>query len=126
MSTGLGKKNPIRKADAGGRGAQYIDLGATTYDDEQMSSHAGSTVKIAEIYRYEDIKNLVKHLYDGHNLIIDYSSLANDDTAMKRITSDLASVAEDINGDVAGIGHNLLLVTANGIRIDRQKIRGSF
>ena len=56
----------------------------------------------------------------------DFTSLANDDLAMKRISTELSSVAEDINGDLAGIGNNLLLATANGIRIDRNKIRGSY
>ncbi len=127
MTSGIGKKTHFgRKADAGSRSEQYIDLGTMVFDDEVMSSHSGSTIKVAEIYRYEDVKGLVKYLYEGHNIIIDYSSLSNDDTAMKRITAELVSVAEDTNGDLAGIGNNLLLVTTNGIRIDRSKIRGSY
>ena len=105
---------------------QYIDLGAMHFADESGSSHQGASIKVAEIYRFEDLKHLTKHLYDGHTLLIDYSSIANDDLALKRISNELQSVAADVNGDVAGVGKNLLLVTSNGLVVDRNKIRGSY
>ena len=127
MTQAIGKKKTfMKKRGAGGRSEQYIDLGAMVFEDEAMETYAGTTFKVAEIYRYEDVKTIIKHLYDGHSILIDYTSLANDDLAMKRISTELSSVAEDINGDLAGIGNNLLLATANGIRIDRNKIRGSY
>ncbi len=126
LPSNIGKKVHRKSQDGHPREEQYIDLGAMGYEDESLTTHAGSTIKIAEIYRYEDLKNLTKFLYEGHTIIIDYSSLANDDLALKRITAELKSIAEDTNGDVAGIGHNLLLVTSNGIRVDRNKIRGSY
>ena len=117
MTQVIGKKKTfMKKAGAGGRSEQYIDLGAMVFEDEAMEAYAGTTFKVAEIYRYEDIKNIIKHLYDGHSILIDFTSLANDDLAMKRISTELSSVAEDINGDLAGIGNNLLLATAKGIR----------
>ncbi len=124
MPTTIGKKKGHAKGSA--REEKYIDLGEMGYEDESLSQHEGSSIKIAEIYRYEDLKNLTKHLYDGHTIIIDYSSIANDEMAMRRITNELKAISEDTNGDVAGIGHDLLLVTSNGIRVDRNKIRGSY
>jgi len=124
LSTTIGKKKSHVKGSSSEE--KYIDLGEMGYEDESLSQHAGSTIKIAEIYRYEDLKNLTKYLYDGHMIIIDYSSIANDEMAMRRITNELKAISEDTNGDVAGIGHDLLLVTSNGIRVDRNKIRGSY
>ena len=127
LTTGIGKKmNFMKKAGAGSHSEHYIDLGSMVFEDEAMEAYSGTTFKVAEIYRYEDLKNIIKYLYDGHSILIDFTSLANDDIAMKRITGELSSVAEDINGDLAGIGNNLLLATAKGIRIDRNKIRGSY
>ena len=83
-------------------------------------------VRVAEIYRFEDLKHLTKLLYEGNAVLIDYTSISNDDLALRRIVSELQSVAEDTNGDVAGVGKNLLLVTSNGQKIDRNKIRGSY
>lgn len=105
---------------------QYIDLGSMHFSDETADGHQGASVKVAEIYRFEDLKHLTKHLYDGHILLIDYSSIANDDLAIKRISAELQSVAADVKGDVAGVGKNLLIVTSNGLVVDRNKIRGSY
>ncbi len=122
--TAMGKRKHIKKTHA--REEQYIDLGEMTFDDEAVGALAGSSVKVAEIYRFEDLKNLTKLLYEGHTVMIDYTSISNDDLALRRIISELQSVAEDTNGDVAGVGKNILLATSNGLKIDRNKIRGSY
>ena len=125
MTAQMGKKSHFKKSHGHGE-QQYIDLGAMNFDDEASGMHVGATIKVAEIYRYEDLKNLTKHLYDGHTILIDYTSMANDELALKRISAELHSVADDVNGDVAGIGKNLIVVTSGGLKIDRNKIRGSY
>lgn len=105
---------------------QYLDLGAMHFADETSGSHKGASVKVAEIYRLEDLKHITKLLYDGHVLLIDYTAMANDDLAIRRISAELQQVATDVKGDVAGVGKNLLVVTSNGLLVDRNKIRGSY
>lgn len=127
MTTTLGKRSAFKKSHAHGTKEEpYVDLGEMTFEGEEFSDHTGSMLKVAEIYRFEDLKGLTKLLYEGHSIIIDYTALANDDLALRRIISELHSVVEDLNGDVAGIGHNLLVATSGGLMIDRNKIRGSF
>lgn len=127
MTSTLGKRKPLKKAHGHGTKEEpYVDLGEMTFDDESLVEHSGSMIKVAEIYRFEDLKHLTKLLYEGHTLLIDYTSLANDDLALRRIISELHAVVEDLKGDVAGVGHNLLVATTGGITVDRNKIRGSF
>ncbi len=104
---------------------QYIDLGAMYFEDESSAGGKGM-IKLAEIYRYEDLSELTQPVYDGSVLILDYASIANDTDTLKRITSELKAVARDTNGDVAAIGHDLIVVTPRGIKIDRNKIKGGF
>jgi len=104
---------------------QYIDLGAMYFEEEAAAGGKGM-VKLAEIYRYEDLSDLTQPVYDGNVLILDYSNIANDTDTLKRITSELKAVARDNNGDVAAIGHDLIVVTPRGLKIDRNKIRGGF
>ena len=123
----MGKKPMFKKAQGHVSGEeQYIDLGAMHFSDESLGDHKGAMIKVAEIYRFEDLKHLTKLLYEGHTLVIDYTSMANDDLALKRMSSELQSVAADVKGDVAGIGRNLLVVTCGGVMVDRNKIRGSY
>ena len=123
----MGKKTHFRKPAGHVSGdEQYLDLGAMHFSDEITAGHKGAMIKVAEIYRFEDLKQLTKLLYEGHILLIDYSSLANDDLALRKISAELQSVADDVKGDVAGVGTNLLVVTCGGLAVDRNKIRGSY
>ncbi len=123
-------KKPLRKLVEGGTAAEtdsYIDLGELTFEDESpLGQAAQHWVRVAEIYRYEDVGDLTTHVYNGDMLLVDFTSLANDELALKRITSDLKNVSRDTGGDVAAVGKNWLLVTPSGVKIDRNKIKGTY
>jgi hypothetical protein len=102
----------------------FLDLGAMPFDDEAEGlAGAKSTIRMAEILRFEDLHQVSKLAYQGEIVILDYTSIANDQTAVRRMSIDLKNIAKDTGGDVAGIAKNLLALTPAGIRIDRQKIR---
>ena len=121
------KKKRFGKHRSASETDTYIDLGKMTFEDEGISIGSGATmVKVAEVYNYEDVYNLTSQVYSGHLLIIDYNSIAKDESSIKRIHQELRAVADEIGGDVAGIGNHMLMVTPKGISIDRTKIRGSY
>ncbi len=107
---------------------QYIDLTDMVFEDEGVFDTEGAktVVKVGEMFRYDDLSNLTSQVYNGNILILDYTSVANDDLTMKRLTAELKNVARDVDGDVAGVGKNLLMVTPRGIKIDRNKVKGGF
>ncbi|MGD0587640.1 MAG: cell division protein SepF [Thermoplasmata archaeon] len=98
-----------------------------SFEDESgaLAGQKG-TVRLAEILRFEDLHGISKLAYQGDIVLLDYTSIANDQMAVKRMSVDLKNIAKDTGGDVAGIAKNLLAITPAGIRIDRQKIRPSF
>jgi SepF-like predicted cell division protein (DUF552 family) len=105
----------------------FLDLGTMQFEDEAGAlAGAKGTVRMAEILRFEDLHDITKLAYQGDIVILDYTSIANDSIAVKRMSIDLKNVAKDTGGDVAGIAKNLLAITPAGFRIDRQKIRPSF
>jgi SepF-like predicted cell division protein (DUF552 family) len=103
----------------------FLDLGAMGFEEEGGSG-TKSTIRLAEVLRYDDIRAATKLAYQGDVVIVDYTSIANDQNTMRRMSADLKNVAKDVGGDVAGIAKNLVALTPAGIRIDRQKIRPSF
>jgi SepF-like predicted cell division protein (DUF552 family) len=125
----MNKRGLLRRhhgADTLEEGA-FLDLGSMQFDDEaSMLAGSRGTVRLAEVLRFDDVHNASKLAYGGDIVIIDYTSIANDQNAVRRMSMDLKNVAKDIGGDVAGIAKNLLALTPAGIRIDRQKIRPSF
>ena len=117
------KKKPFKRLreDSVVDAEKYIDLGDLVFDEEFEDS--ANSVKIAEIYRYEDLSSLTKLVYGGHPLLLDYTSIANDQLAMKRVTNELKAITRDIGGDVVSVGRNYLMVTPSGMKIDRNKIK---
>lgn len=104
----------------------FLDLGSMQFDDEAEGlAGSKSTIRMAEILRFEDLHQISKLAYQGEIVILDYTSISNDQTAIRRMSIDLKNIAKDTGGDVAGIAKNLLALTPAGIRIDRQKIRPS-
>src|SRR4030042_863878 len=98
---------------------QYIDLTDMVFEDESLMGTEGArtVVKVGEMFRYEDLSSLTSEVYNDNIVIVDFTSIANDDLTMKRVTAALKNAARDIDGGVAGVGRNLLMVTPRGIKI---------
>jgi hypothetical protein len=102
----------------------FVDLGTMHFEDEEYTlAGAKSTVRVGEIFRYEDLHAITKYVYNGDILVIDYTSISTDQLAVKRMSSELRNISNDTKGDVAGIAKNLIMITPSGVRIDRNKIR---
>ena len=104
-------------------GRSYIDLGVLKGREPGPSKTGGPQVKFADIDGYRQIPELSNLVYDGNILVLDFTPIANDDLELKRTITELKRVVEDINGDIAGISQNLLLVTPKGIGIDKKKMK---
>jgi len=104
-------------------GKNYIDLGALKGREPVTSTGGGPSIKFADIEGYRQIPDLSNLVYEGNILVLDFTPIANDDLELKRAINELKRVVEDINGDIAGIGQNLLIVSPKGIGIDKKKMR---
>ena len=110
-----------KSGDVGG----YVDL-------EKYMESTGTTppakmhVRIGEIQRYEDLKTFTDYVYGGNVLLLDFSPIADEEVILKRVTNDLKEMIQEINGDIAGIGNNLMIVSPSEVKIDRRKLRVSY
>lgn len=93
-----------------------LDLGTPTDGTEPK-------VKVAEMKDSSDVSLVSDQVYKGNIVIVDYSSLKDDAEEVSRISSQLAAVSRDCNGDVVSVGRTLIVVTPNGMRIDRNRLR---
>ncbi len=112
---------PIEKPPSNVEPRKYIDL-----NEYEVATEAGTgyqMVRVAEIFKYEELNDLEQYVYNGDILIIDYTPIAEDELTLRRITAELKNVAKDVDGDVVALGKQYLFVTPSGIKIDRNKIR---
>ncbi|HEC88272.1 MAG TPA: DUF552 domain-containing protein [Thermoplasmata archaeon] len=99
---------------------EYIDL-----EDIEMEElpEAKMYVKVAELQKFDDLKEFSKYIYEGNILILDVSPISVDDIEVERVTNELKKIAKDMDGDIAGLDRNHFIVTPTGVKIDRRKLR---
>ena len=98
-----------------------IDLGQF----EESSARSEETfIRVAELNSIEILPEIKRELYDGNIILVDISPLKRDRTALDRAIGELKLAVEDVNGDIAGVGDDLVVVTPSAIRIDRDKVVG--
>lgn len=102
-------------------GEDYLDLAQIAKDTP--TDDFGTTVKVCEVARYEDVSSFSQYVYQGSAILVDVSHVDKDEILLKRIVNDLRKVATDVRGDVAGVADHLILVTPQGITVDRRKLR---
>lgn len=100
---------------------EFVDL----RDHEAPTKNEGGqvTVRVAEMHQVEDLKALSGLVYEGDMLLVDVSPLEGDEVALQRTTKEFKKIAEDVGGDVAGVGEDMLLVAPTGVKVDRSKVR---
>lgn len=119
---GLVKRIFGEGAHANGFEGQHIDL--TEWSGGEGQVDADTAVRVAELNRYEDLRGFTSHVYEGDVLILDIGPIQDNDLILKRVTNDLKETAQDVGGDVAGIGKTLLMLTPRGVKVARKKLRG--
>jgi filamentous hemagglutinin family protein len=124
VSMGLGNKIFGDKKTGAAEGYVDLDNYTTTTSDQPVG--AVMKVGIGEIQSYDDLKTLSDYVCGGNVLILDFSHISQEEVILKRITNELKQITADINGDIAGIGNNLMIIAPQGVKIDRRKIKGTF
>jgi SepF-like predicted cell division protein (DUF552 family) len=125
MSIIMGIVNKIFGEKGTGNIEGYVDL--EKYVESTGSQASGRMhVRVGEIQRYEDLKDFTDYVYGGNVLILDFSPIAEEEVILKRITNDLKKMIGEINGDIAGIGNNLMIIAPTDVKIDRRKLRGKY
>lgn len=105
----------------------YVDLEKyVNVKGEKTTGAAKMYVAVGEIQRYDDIKTISDYVYGGNVLLLDFSAIAEEEVLLKRVTNELKRITDDIGGDIAGIGNNLMVISPSGVKVERRKIRGSY
>ena len=100
---------------------EEIDL--SDYEAE-VSEEAEMVVKVAEITGLNEVPEIKREIYDGNIVIADIAFIKHDKLTLDRVLKDLRQLAEDVKGDIVGIGEDYVVITPTGVKVDRNKIRG--
>jgi hypothetical protein len=100
------------------------------YSEVDLGQFEGSgptekILRVAELGRVEVLPEIKQEIYAGNIVLVDIAGLKRDKAALDRAIGELKKAVEDVSGDIAGIGDDLIVLVPSGIKIDREKVVGS-
>ena len=98
-----------------------VDLGQF----EEAGSSPNMVLRVAELGRIEVLPEIKQEIYAGNIVMVDIAGLKRDKAALDRAIGELKKAVDDVSGDIAGIGDDLIVLVPSGIKIDREKVVGS-
>ena len=112
-------KSPVKNED------EYMELDLASYEGSTSEEPASMYVKIAPIADLKDTRRVKDEVYNGNIVIVDIGRLKMDKVTFERILKDLRDVANDVNGDIVGLGEQkYVIITPMSVKISREKIDG--
>ena len=100
----------------------YTDVDLGLYEDGNSS--AQMLMRVADLDKLEVLPEIKQEIYAGNIVLVDISGIKRDKTALDRAIGELKKTVDDVSGDIAGIGDDLVALVPHGIRIDREKVVG--
>jgi len=97
-----------------------VDLGQF----EEMGGSPEMVLRVAELGNVEVLPEIKQEIYAGNIVLVDIVGLKRDKAALDRAIGELKKAVEDVSGDIAGIGDDLVILVPSGIKIDREKVVG--
>lgn len=102
---------------------EYTELDLGDYEGA-LEDSTKMYIRVAELTNINELPDIKKEIYNGNIMIIDISLIKRDNLLLDRIIKDLKQVANDVRGDIAGIGDDQVIVSPSGVKINRTKVVG--
>ena len=102
--------------------AHYVELDID--DFEAADAGTGTRLRVAKINGQRDAVAIKNAIYDGDIVVADITPRATRDRTMKRVSADLQQVVQEVGGDIVQKDDDQLIVTPNGVSIDRKRLGG--
>ena len=116
--------NKFKKAFSGaaGKSASAEDYLEIDLEKEQKSNKV--LVKLFTLKKYDDVNQILNVLREGYSIaVIDIKVLrSKDPIELKRAVSKIKKTSEALEGNIAGFGENLLIVTPPFAQIQKEEI----
>src|SRR3989304_1061475 len=111
-------KNILNKLKTSEVAEDYVELGAAPEGEEQAGR---LLIEIEKLRDFADSDRVQRKMREGKILLIKMKELKEKDTTeLKRAVEKLKKTCTAINGDIAGIGDDWIVVTPAAARIHRE------
>ncbi|ABK15211.1 MAG: cell division protein SepF [Methanothrix sp.] len=101
---------------------EYVEVDLGQFEDEPERPRA--YLRVAELTSLDVLPEIKQEIRSQNILLIDIAPMKRDKASLDRAIGELRKIVEDMAGDIAGVGDDLVIIVPSGIRIDREKVVG--
>jgi SepF-like predicted cell division protein (DUF552 family) len=100
----------------------YTHIDLAQFEEQRESAEI--LLRVADLNKMEVLPEIKQEVYAGNIVLVDITGLKRDKAALDRAIGELKKAVDDVSGDIAGVGDDLVAVVPNGVKIDREKVVG--
>jgi len=114
--------NKIKKAFSNSIGGEAVDDEYLEIDLGKEEKESKVLVKLFVLKQYEDVSEILNSLREGYTIaVIDIKILRQKDSIeLKRAISKIKKTADALEGNIAGFGENMVIVTPSFATIHKE------
>ncbi|MCK5150138.1 cell division protein SepF [Candidatus Pacearchaeota archaeon] len=102
-----------------GSDEEYLEI-----DLEKEEKENKVLVKLFALRKYDDVTEILNSLREGYTIaIIDIKVLRQDSIELKRAISKIKKTTDALEGNIAGFGENMVIVTPSFAKIHKEVVR---
>ena len=102
---------------------QFFDLRGWQADHaEEYGEQPRMCVQTLQLDRPEQVGSITSELHDGNLVLVDFPSLADDQSTLHRVLAELERAVADVDGDICGVARHWLVVAPRGVRVARKRL----
>ena len=99
----------------------YLDIGRLV-EEKHIELPPIMSVKVAALSTISHLENYLDFIREGNILVLDTGVVGDDDESMEELVGKLKEFVWEIEGDMAGISNEHIVITPPRVKIDRKKI----
>lgn len=102
----------------------YVNIDLGQFEEISAGSPSEILVKMAELNDLEVLPEIKTEIERGNLVLVDISPMRREKDLLDEAIGELKASVEDLRGDIAGLGDNLVIVVPQRMRIDREEVLG--
>jgi SepF-like predicted cell division protein (DUF552 family) len=102
----------------------YVNIDLGQFEEVSSGGPSEILVRMAELNDIDVLPEIKMEIKKGNLVLLDISPMRGEKDLLDEAIGELKAAVEELRGDIAGLGDNLVIVVPKRMRIDRENVLG--
>jgi len=102
----------------------YVNIDLGQFEEVSAAGPSEILVRMAELNDIDVLPEIKMEIKKGNLVLVDISPMRREKDLLDEAIGELKAAVQEMKGDIAGLGDNLVIVVPKRMKIDRENILG--